>query len=191
MRLTFTALRTVLTHPSRPHVDAPLRWAPGRHAAVAAVLTDELDLLFMRRAEYPGDPWSGHVSFPGGRAEPEDRDSLATAIRETHEELGLDLSDAEVLGTLADIQTSGHLPSLVVRPWVFRIPELPELRPNHEVASVHLMSLQALARGEGRSQFRYDWRGQEVLLPCVDFCGTRLWGMTLRMVDDLLDRLRR
>src|SRR5690606_55178 len=162
---------------------------PGRHAAVAVVLTGDLRLLFMRRAEHPGDPWSGHVAFPGGHSEPADRTSLETAIRETREELGLDLSRADVLGTLADVCTAPHLPPLTVRPWVFHVPVLPVVRPNHEVASVHLVALDALLRGEGRACFDRDWKGRRVTLPCVEFDGVRLWGMTLGMVDDLLHRL--
>lgn len=181
---TLSDLRAALAHPS-PELHAP----GARHAAVAAVFTRDLRLLFMRRAEHPRDPWSGHVSFPGGRAEPEDAHSLATAIRETREELGLDLAGADVLGALGDVGTAAHLPELVVRPWVFQIDELPPLTPNHEVASVHLLPLASLAGGVGRTCFDYDWKGHRVTLPCVQFEGVRLWGMTLRMVDDLLNRL--
>jgi hypothetical protein len=63
--------------------------APGR-AAVAIVLRDVEDgpqVLLIRRAEHVGDPWSGHMAFPGGREDPEDESLLATAIRETREEL--------------------------------------------------------------------------------------------------------
>lgn len=161
----------------------------GRHAAVAVVLTDDLHLLFMRRAEHPGDPWSGHVAFPGGHCEPIDRTSLDTAIRETREELGLDLTHAEVLGTLEDVRTASHEPQLTIRPWVLHLPVLPVIRPNHEVASVHRVALASLLAGRGRSCFHRDWKGRRVTLPCVDFDGVRLWGMTLGMVDDLLNRL--
>ena len=172
--------------PGEPPVDRP----PGRYAAVAAILLPRDELLFMRRAEHPGDPWSGHVCFPGGRGDPEDAGTLATAIRETREELGLDLSGADVLGALSDATTAPHLPPLVVRPWVFRLDRHPALTPNHEVASVHTLGVDALLAGVGRSTFTYEARGLDLQLPCVDFDGVRLWGMTLWMVDDLLRRLR-
>lgn len=184
MRPTLQQLRSALSG-HEPDLSIP----EGRHAAVAVVIASDLRVLFMRRAERPGDPWSGHVAFPGGHSEPPDRTSLETAIRETHEELGLDLSGADVLGTLSDVGTAPHLPRLIVRPWVFHLPEVPPLRPNHEVASVHRVGLDALLRGEGRTCFTRDWKGRRVTLPCVEFEGVRLWGMTLGMVDDLLHRL--
>jgi len=70
-------------------VDDP---AQGR-AAVAIVVregTDGPQVLLIRRADHPGDAWSGHMAFPGGREDPQDENLLATAIRETLEEVGLD-----------------------------------------------------------------------------------------------------
>ena len=65
---------------------ASLNPPASRRAAVAVVLRDEgrgLEILFIRRAEHPQDPWSGQIAFPGGRFEPGDADLRATAIRET------------------------------------------------------------------------------------------------------------
>src|SRR4051812_3842337 len=79
--------------PRRAFGDAPLTQQPTpgsapaiRRAAVAAILRDAAEgpeILFIRRAEHPQDPWSGHMAFPGGREEPGDADLLETAIRET------------------------------------------------------------------------------------------------------------
>ena len=73
-------LRAALLAPSTrlDFPDAP-------RAAVAAIFTPTLELLFMRRAEVSGDPWSGHLAFPGGRVDPTDRDDLHAAMRETEE----------------------------------------------------------------------------------------------------------
>src|SRR5262245_41364530 len=64
-------------------------------AAVALVFCAppgaEPELLFIERARREGDPWSGHMAFPGGRRDPKDTDLAATAARETHEEVGLGL----------------------------------------------------------------------------------------------------
>mgnify|MGYP006305808619 CR=1 FL=1 len=69
-----------------------------RRAAVAATMRfdeagDGCELLFILRAKQEGDPWSGHMAFPGGRMEPDDADELAAARREAREEVALDLAD--------------------------------------------------------------------------------------------------
>lgn len=164
---------------------------PGaREAAVAAVLDRNLDLLFIRRAERDGDPWSGQLSFPGGHRDTGDATMLHTAIRETQEEIGLDLSGAQLLGRLDDLPTSRPLRRMVVRPFVFAVPEFgPLTLETNEVADVHTLSLAHLLEGRGRGMFMRDWQGQSYPFPSVDFDGVRLWGLTLLLVDDLLHRL--
>ena len=159
-------------------------------AAVAMILDEYLDVLFIVRAIQEGDPWSGHVGFPGGRRNDADLDLFQTAVRETHEEIGLDLSTARFLGILDEVRSPAAGPMAVVaRPYVFLIRKIPVLTLNHEVADTLSVSLSGLAAGNGRGQFVLDWRGAKVTLPCVDCEGQRLWGMTLRMVDDLLHRI--
>jgi 8-oxo-dGTP pyrophosphatase MutT (NUDIX family) len=162
--------------------------AGARQAAVAAILTPALELVLLRRAEHPGDPWSGHVSFPGGRVEAGET-PLEAAIRETAEEIGVPLDRARLLGPLDELRTAGDLPPLRIHPFVFALPFQPEFRPNYEVASVHSLALGALLAGAGRATMRHPWRGGDLDFPCVDFAGGRLWGLTLHVVDDLLHRL--
>ena len=180
-----TSLRLALEQPSIT-LDLP----KASRAAVAAVFTQDLDLLFIERAKHRGDPWSGHISFPGGKAETQDQTLLGTAIRETHEELGLQLNGAEVLGWLDEITTVSGLPSMVVRPWVFVVDDFGTLQPNEEVAAVHRVPLAQLLADVDRGTFVFDYKGQNVTLAKVSFPGEAfLWGMTLRMLDQLLDRI--
>lgn len=78
-------------------------------AAVALILRQAdagLEIFFIERSRREDDPWSGHMAFPGGRMEPVDVDSRAAAERETLEEVGISLHDAEYLGVLTDLQGS-------------------------------------------------------------------------------------
>src|SRR5512147_1311947 len=76
----------------------------GRQAAVAILLAErdgDAHALLIQRAERPGDPWSGHMAFPGGHREPHEHDLFLTAARETFEEVGIDLHrQAEAIGRL-------------------------------------------------------------------------------------------
>jgi len=158
-------------------------------AAVAAIFTSDLEVILIRRADKVGDPWSGQISLPGGRMEPRDQGPLDTAIRETEEEVCITLSENMLLGELDVLPTLTPLPKLLVHAFVFSTDQRPECTPNGEVASVHRIGLGTLLRGKGRGTLTIPWRGQPVELPCVDFDGVRLWGLTLRIIDDLLDRL--
>jgi 8-oxo-dGTP pyrophosphatase MutT (NUDIX family) len=162
----------------------------GPMAAVAMVLMPGEDVLFIRRAVKPTDPWSGHVSFPGGRKDPADPDTLTTAIRETREEVGVDLGRAHLIGELDEVRTVGVEPALVIRPYVFaaEAPAAFALQAE-EVAGVHRFPLERLLAGDGRGMMKWSRHGFDLDLPCIDFDGVRLWGLTLLMVDDLLHRL--
>jgi 8-oxo-dGTP pyrophosphatase MutT (NUDIX family) len=163
---------------------------PHHQAAVVAVLYGEPpSVLLIERATVPGDPWSGHLAFPGGRREPHDETLRHTAARETMEELGLDLSDARWLGALDDVGPVSQRKPLVVRPFVVHVPRLPELRPNREVAGILDLTLSHLLANRDRGTMPYVFRNQSITLPTVQIGSRRLWGMTLRMVDDLLHRL--
>jgi 8-oxo-dGTP pyrophosphatase MutT (NUDIX family) len=161
-------------------------------AAVAAVLRpagDDVEALFIRRAENPHDPWSGHMAFPGGRRDPGDRDLVETALRETREELGLDLaSTARRLGYLDEIEAiaRGRRTGLIIRPYVFALEvEDVALHPNHEVAEALWVPLGPLVRGEASTDYRYQRQGLDVVLPAYLWEGRVVWGLTYQMLQVL------
>jgi 8-oxo-dGTP pyrophosphatase MutT (NUDIX family) len=173
---------------------ARLDLAAATRAAVAVVFRDAgngLELLFMRRAEHEDDPWSGHISFPGGRAEPGE-DLLATAIRETTEETGIDLrGDAELLGTLDEIRAMarGRPVDLTIVPFVFRLNRPRDGTPNQEVVSLHWLPLERLLAPQCRSTMELR-RGPSTLhVPCLRIDELVIWGLTLRMFDNLQELL--
>lgn len=162
------------------------------NAAVSVVLRPGPDILFIRRSDREGDPWSGHMAFPGGRHSETDPDLQRTAMRETWEEVGLSLDDVHLVGPLDDLVSPvrrASVASMVIRPYVFTLAEDPRLAPNEEVASTHWFSLQRLISREGRGTMMYNWNDVTYELPCLRLDGATIWGITLRVVDDLLDRI--
>jgi 8-oxo-dGTP pyrophosphatase MutT (NUDIX family) len=165
-----------------------------RRAAVAVVLRQAfpesgIDILFIRRAEHPHDPWSGQMAFPGGRWEPEDVDLRCTAMRETLEEIGLDLeTTAEFLGPLDEIRGTARMKplDLAISPFVFRLDrhDAP-LSLSSEVRSVHWLPLDALLGPDHRTTMEYRHGDAALTLPCLRLEELTIWGLTYRMFVSL------
>jgi 8-oxo-dGTP pyrophosphatase MutT (NUDIX family) len=173
-----------------------------RLAAVSAILrrgAHDLELLLIRRAERLHDPWSGHMALPGGRHEDRDRDLVATAIRETREEIGIDLEQsAELLGRLDDQIPGGSREfsqGLIVASFVWCLEEAPDLVPNGiEVDEIHWVPLSPLYTGERDMVYPFQWRDQTMQLPAYRIGDERaervVWGLTHRILETLFQRLR-
>ena len=163
-----------------------------RRAAVALIIRAGADgapeLLFIKRAEYPADPWSGQVAFPGGREEAGDPTLTDTAIRETREETGIDLvRDGTVIGTLDDLRPQTvRLPAVIVRPYVVLLNRFESLVLSDEVALAFWVPLEAFKNAPA-------WRDTDVLARGVQLNtrafhheGHVIWGMTERILAQLL-----
>ena len=164
-----------------------------RKAAVAAILRDGdggVELLFIRRAEHPRDPWSGQMGLPGGRVDPGDASPLAAALRETREEIALDLEAlGRPLGRLSEVRTHlplGSVPHSVV-PFVFAVDGDPQLRRNEEVQEALWVPLSFLLDRGNRSAFTWLRKGLPLPMPCYTFEGRVIWGLTLKIVDELIE----
>ena len=161
-------------------------------AAVAVLLTPEPDaILLIRRAERTGDPWSGQMGLPGGRSSDIDAGLLETAIRETHEEVGIRVTPGDLVGTLHDVAPrSPHLPPLMVRPFVFFLPRRPLVQPNAEVADHLWVELAALLHPEAYRPVTIQLGGASREFPAYHVSPIPVWGMTERILAPLVALLR-
>lgn len=117
---------------------------------------EDPEVLFIERARRAGDPWSGHMAFPGGRVEA-DEDPRSTAERETWEEVGLSLSDAEPLGRLDDEEgrARNRRRGLVISGFVYHLPEPSPVITNHEVEEALWVSLSTLVHPRHKVDYAY------------------------------------
>jgi len=191
--LTIDEIRTAIQ--SRPHEPTAFRADPN-HAGVAMILTgndNKLDACFIRRAEHENDPWSGQVAFPGGRAEPNDKNAAAVAERETFEEIGMRLQPHHRIGPLPirPIQRRGRRIDMTLSPFVYYVGvdahSTASVRQSHEVASVFWVPLNHLFDEAATTELQYPFDGQLTTFPGIRFEDHVIWGLTLRVLESFAD----
>jgi len=163
-------------------------------AAVTLLLREAqgaAEVLIIKRAERDGDPWSGHLALPGGRAEPQDADLLATAARETHEEIGIDLlAEGRFIGQLPLITPNApRLPQIEITPLVALAPPHPSIRLSEEVDEIFWLPIGQLKQ-DGLSEV-YAMRFGEVVKKWPAYASQRgpIWGITERILTSFLELL--
>ncbi len=156
---------------------------PFHEAAVALVLhpkDDGIETLFIKRAMREGDPWSGQIGLPGGRRNADEASLLLTAMRETFEEIGVDLANEGVLlGELNELRPrSPLLPPIIVRPYVFAVPARPALVLSDEVAEAFWMPLHDVFDPARRQEITVSVPGIRMTRPAIGAGDHVIWGMT-------------
>jgi 8-oxo-dGTP pyrophosphatase MutT (NUDIX family) len=134
------------------------------------------------------------MALPGGRREPSDDSLLTTAIRETREEVGIDLAaHGTLLARLPEVPViaRGRRAGMIVAPFVFALRSTPELSLSGEVAEVLWTPLGPLARGERTSRYAYTHEGNVLQLPCLLVDERVVWGLTYLMLKQLFEVLHR
>ncbi|AEC20009.1 hydrolase [Pusillimonas sp. T7-7] len=127
-----------------------------------------LHVLFTRRASHLYDH-AGQISFPGGRIEPDDRDAVAAALRETHEEIGIGPEYVQLIGTQPGFLTSTRFvmkPVIgLIRPGFTIVPDITEVAEVFEVplstlmdTSLHRLHQANLPDGGHRFYFSLTWK---------------------------------
>jgi 8-oxo-dGTP pyrophosphatase MutT (NUDIX family) len=167
----------------------------GPFAAVAVVLTGgpiDPSLLFIERAKRIGDPWSGHMAFPGGRIERADADSRRAAERETFEEVGIELGSAELLGRLDDQggRRAGKLAGRAIAGYVYHLESPPPIVPSPEVEEALWVPSSALLTPRNRVDYTVSYAPGSfpgILVGKPD--RHIILGLTYRFLESFLDLL--
>ncbi len=168
---------------------------PFHEAAVALLLReagDDLELLLIRRATREGDPWSGQVGLPGGRWSSGDASLEETALRETVEEVGVDVrAHGRVLGALDELRPrTPVLPPIIVRPYVVALHAAPALIANDEVAECRWVRVGALFAPETRIVTTVRVRDVHLQVDAYQLGDFTVWGMTERILSTFAEAWR-
>lgn len=161
-RLTPQALRHRFRHPPpwQPELVAEKRFGervPTQAAVLMGIIQRPVPSLLLTVRTAHLNTHSGQVALPGGKIDPEDHDAVAAALREAQEEVGLDATQAEVLGTLP-IYVTGT--AFVVTPVVALIEESARFEPNpQEVADVFEVPLPFLMDSANHRWHQFEWEG--------------------------------
>ncbi|MDQ6611413.1 MAG: CoA pyrophosphatase [Gemmatimonadota bacterium] len=181
---------------TRVAVDAPIH-ANSRLAAVLALvrIVDDAEgsdgsaeLLFIKRADFTGDPWSGHIAFPGGRHDVIDESLAHTALRETREELALDVErHGKLIGRLDDLAPLARaLPPITIRPFIGIVPPDVRFAPNDEVADAFWVPISVLQSPAVRGEYVITRADETSRFPAYNVGVRVIWGLTERIVTQLL-----
>lgn len=165
--------------------------APGERSAGVAILLagppEAPSMCFIQRVERPGDRWSGDVAFPGGWSNAGDGGLRFTAMRETHEEVGVELNETHHIACLPTSRISpGRSTDLgVIGASVFYVGrDLPALQPDpRELSDAFWVPGEHLV--DQRNAATIDWAGAD--MPGIEFDSRIIWGLTYRILGEFLD----
>jgi len=163
-----------------------------RDAAVLILLfqkNHKLETVFIKRTQYPG-PHSGQISFPGGKADSSDPDLQFTALRETHEEIGIDPQSIRILGSLTplDIPVS----NFKVHPFIgFSQTMSGFVIRQEEVQLLLTEKLDNLNNPGNRANMNIIMGNESFKAPCFIVGEHRIWGATAMILMEFLEVARR
>ena len=128
------------------------------NAAVVALLratNQDFQVLFVKRAENSGDPWSGQTALPGGKRDPEDRNLKETVVRETFEETRINLLEGcRFLGAMEPVRTT-QKPEMKILPFVVLLEKEQAIKLNEELTEYFWTPLKELAKHKGTVKFSF------------------------------------
>lgn len=170
-------------------VEIPWRRFLPRAAVAVVFRSPGPEILFIKRSERADDPWSGDMAFPGGRMEPSDESPMSAALRELSEETGIG-GDAELkpLGRLSDVPTRTHagFPPMTVTPYALELSGEPDFTDNHEVRERLWVPLDFFLDAANRKTMIWRFIGRNWTVPCYNYEGRRIWGLSLIVMDEVI-----
>jgi 8-oxo-dGTP pyrophosphatase MutT (NUDIX family) len=171
-------------NPPAPKPPAGLQ--PAGVLAPLFYIDDAAHLLFTKRTLTVRDH-RGQISFPGGVKSPRDPDLLATALRETQEEIGLDPAQVIIMGSLKPLATiTGYwitaFVGLIPYPYNFHL-------NTREVERLILLPLEGFCHPQRWSAGDYTYNDQTIPVCYWKYRRTVIWGATARLLLDFLHRL--
>lgn len=153
----------------------------GANAAVALLLKpriNDFDLLLVKRVKKRSDPWSGQMALPGGKREPEDKSLSDTIIRETLEEIGVDLRQHRFLGVLDAVKTKPN-PIFKILPFVVLLEKELALNLNKaELENYIWVPFKDFIQSKGEIEMKFE------KVPAFLFADAIVWGVTYEILID-------
>ncbi|MGJ3234291.1 NUDIX hydrolase [Marivirga sp.] len=164
---------------------------PKNGAVMIALYPDEGKIYFplMQRPPYQGIH-GGQVSLPGGKKEESDHDLIETAIRETFEEIGVKISDNEVIGSLSDLNVTAS--NFIVKPIISILKKKPDfIRDPREVEHIFHAEVQHLIHPQTLQETELTV-AQEVRLkaPFFNIEDKVVWGATAMILSEFVEILK-
>lgn len=142
--------------------------------AAVGILQNLDQTLLIKRQEFPGDPWSGNIAFPGGHIK--DGETIQQGLlREIYEEVNLEMSESQIKRELVSM-TPNRAPGLRVYPFILEADDLFSAKPGPEVAEIKVVNLR---------DYR-ETRHPENGFPALEYEGWIVWGLTYRIITSLL-----
>ena len=158
-------------------------YQPVKMSAVVVIEWQE-NILFIRRSNFPPNPWAGHFSFPGGRFDPKDKEIINTARREVMEEVGLKLDTDKLNKSLLPLDT--HFGGMLVQPFYTQLNVEQTIKEDKkEVRYSKWVPLRTLINLSIRQTKTLDPRNKHHFYDCIPLDDYYIWGITLRIIDKM------
>ena len=180
-----SAIRRVLSESPHRSIEDP-SMIPAAVMLLLYPKGDDYCVLLNKRTQLV-EHHKGEISFPGGRMDDEDASLLDTALRETHEEMGIDPDDVRVLGRVDDMPTNSNY---LMSTFVGTIPYPYDFAPSEfEVAEILEAPISELTDPRSFTFEVRTFQGQPLECPEFNYRGHRVWGATGRVLNNFLRKL--